>query len=170
MLYNIIIGPLQLLLEVFYKIVYSITDSKGISVISLSFIVTIATLPLYMIAESWQEKERNIQDKLKKGTERIKQTFKGDEQYMILNTYYRQNHYHPNKSEQIQIYACALVFLLLLYNSPAGLVIYWTMNNILSLIKNVFYKLKNPKKNNTYNLLYTRCFIVFVNIYSLQRN
>ena len=48
-----------------------------------------------MIAESWQEKERNIQDKLKKGTERIKQTFKGDEQYMILNTYYRQNHYHP---------------------------------------------------------------------------
>ena len=35
---------------------------------------------------------------------------------------------------------------MLLYNSPAGLVVYWTMNNILSLIKNVFFKLKNPAK------------------------
>ena len=34
----------------------------------------------------------------------------------------------------------------MLYKSPAGLVLYWTMNNILSLVKNVFYKLKNPIK------------------------
>lgn len=34
----------------------------------------------------------------------------------------------------------------MLYNSPAGLVVYWTMNNILSLVKNIFYKIKNPKK------------------------
>ena len=52
---------------------------------------------------------------------------------------------HPI-SEKIQIYGCAAVFLLLLYNSPAGLVVYWTMNNILSLVKNIFYKIKNPKK------------------------
>lgn len=52
---------------------------------------------------------------------------------------------HPIK-EKIQIYASALIFLILLYNSPSGLVIYWTMNNVFSLIKNIFYKLKNPKK------------------------
>jgi membrane protein insertase Oxa1/YidC/SpoIIIJ len=26
---------------------------------------------------------------------KIRQAFKGDEQHMILSTYYRQNHYHP---------------------------------------------------------------------------
>ena len=176
-----------------------------------------------MVAEQWQETERNIQKKLKPGVERIKNTFKGDEQYMILTAFYRENHYHPiyalrssfslliqipffiaaynflsnleplknysflfiksfgepdatfhigsfavnilpiamtiincvagfiyskghSLSEKIQIYGCAAVFLLLLYNSPAGLVVYWTMNNILSLVKNIFYKIKNPKK------------------------
>lgn len=31
-----------------------------------------------------------------------------------------------------------------LYTSPAGLVFYWTLNNIFSLIKTIFYKLKHP--------------------------
>lgn len=45
---------------------------------------------------------------------------------------------------KIQMYAMALVFLVFLYGSPAGLVFYWTLNNVFSLAKNVFYKLKNP--------------------------
>ena len=48
--------------------------------------------------------------------------------------------------EKVQIFGCAAVFLLLLYNSPAGLVVYWTMNNVLSLAKNIFYKLKNLRR------------------------
>jgi YidC/Oxa1 family membrane protein insertase len=48
--------------------------------------------------------------------------------------------------EKIQIYGMALVFLALLYNSPAGLVLYWTMNNVFSLIKNCLQKTKNAKK------------------------
>lgn len=222
-LYDTLISPLELILEFFFKFVHVITKNPGVAVISLSFIVTLLTLPLYMVAENWQDTERLLQNKMKAGIERIKQTFKGDEQYMILNTFYRENHYHPimalrssfslliqipffmaaynflseldalngysflfikdfgtpdstfkigsfainilpiamtiincvagyiyakghGAREQIQIYACALVFLLLLYNSPAGLVVYWTMNNILSLVKNIFYKIKNPKK------------------------
>lgn len=222
-IYDSLISPLILLLEFFFKLVDVITKNPGLAVISLSFIVTLLTLPLYMVAEKWQETERQLQGKMKTGIERIKSTFKGDEQYMILNTYYRQNHYHPimalrssfslliqipffmaaynflsnlntlqgysfffikdfgapdatfkigaiainilpilmtlincvagyiysrghGAREQIQIYACALVFLILLYNSPSGLVVYWTMNNVLSLVKNIFYKIKNPKK------------------------
>jgi hypothetical protein len=34
----------------------------------------------------------------------------------------------------------SLVFLVLLYNSPAGLVLYWTMNNIFSLAKNILQR------------------------------
>ncbi|MBQ7715605.1 MAG: membrane protein insertase YidC [Clostridia bacterium] len=47
---------------------------------------------------------------------------------------------------KIQLYAMALFFLFFLYSSPSGLVFYWTLNNIFSLIKTIFYKLKNPKK------------------------
>ncbi len=44
-------------------------------------------------------------------------------------------------SQKIQTYALALFFLVLLYNSPSGLVIYWTCNQVFSLLKNVFMKL-----------------------------
>ena len=52
---------------------------------------------------------------------------------------------HPLKSK-IQVYGLALVFLVLLYHSPSGLVFYWLLNNVFSLVKNIFYKLKNPRK------------------------
>lgn len=38
---------------------------------------------------------------------------------------------------KVQIAITALIFLVLLYNSPSGLVLYWTMNNLFSLVKNV---------------------------------
>ena len=52
---------------------------------------------------------------------------------------------HPLK-EKIQVYGLAAVFLILLYRSPSGLVFYWLLNNVFSLVKNIFYKLKDPKK------------------------
>ena len=51
----------------------------------------------------------------------------------------------PLKSK-IQLYAMAIFFLIFLYSSLAGLVFYWTLNNIFSLGKTIFYKLKNPWK------------------------
>ncbi len=47
---------------------------------------------------------------------------------------------------KIQLYGIALFFLVFLWTSPAGLVFYWTLNNIFSLVKNIFYKIKNPQK------------------------
>ena len=52
---------------------------------------------------------------------------------------------HPLKAK-IQVYGLAAVFLVLLYHSPSGLVFYWLLNNVFSLVKNIFYKLKDPKK------------------------
>ena len=51
----------------------------------------------------------------------------------------------PAKTK-IQLYGMALFFLVFLYGSPSGLVFYWTLNNVFSLVKTIFYKLKNPKK------------------------
>jgi len=222
-LYYIIIFPIEQIIEIVYTLVYKIFKIPGISVIGVSFAVTFLSLPLYIIAEKWQEAERQTIKKLKPKTDKIRQVFKGDEQYMILSTYYRQNGYHPIYSmrnslntliqipffiaayhflsnfsalhgasflffadlgkpdalfnidgfsvnvlpvlmtvincisgaiytnrlglrDRLQVYILALIFLILLYNSPAGLVLYWTMNNLLSLVKNMFYKLKNPLK------------------------
>ena len=71
----------------------------------------------------------------------------------------------PLKSK-LQLYAMALVFLVVLYTSPSGLVLYWTMNNLFSLVKTLFYKLKNPQKVATFGaailglaLLYFAMFV-----------
>jgi YidC/Oxa1 family membrane protein insertase len=39
--------------------------------------------------------------------------------------------------DKAQLLGMALVFLVLLYNSPSGLVLYWTCNNVFSLGKNI---------------------------------
>ena len=47
--------------------------------------------------------------------------------------------------ERIQPYSFAILFLILLYNSPSGLVLYWTCNNFLYLLKNKYMD-DSPKK------------------------
>ncbi|MCH5351977.1 MAG: YidC/Oxa1 family membrane protein insertase, partial [Acutalibacter sp.] len=185
--------------------------------------MNILVLPLYRRADAMQENARDTEAKLHDGAAHIKKTFSGDEQMMILQTYYRQNHYKPTDAlsgsvsllleipffiaayqflshleifqglslgpiadlsapdgllviggvsvnllpilmtlinvvssalylkgfplkTKIQLYGMALLFLIFLYASPACLVFYWTLNNIFSLVKNIFYKLKNPRK------------------------
>lgn len=39
--------------------------------------------------------------------------------------------------DKLQAYGLALVFLVLLYDSPAGLVMYWTLNQVFSVVKNI---------------------------------
>ena len=220
-LYTIIIYPLYQLVEVFYSFCDAILSNPGLAVLGVSIGISFLCLPMYIIAEKWQEIEREIQVKLKPGVDRIKKAFKGDEQYMILTTYYKQNHYHPMMAlrssislliqipffiaaykylstlpalsgqaflfiqdmgspdalfhigsfpvnvlpiamtlinvtsgiiyskghplkEKLQIYIMAAFFLVFLYDSPSGLVVYWTMNNLFSLAKNIFYKIKKP--------------------------
>ena len=221
LLYTVIIYPLILVIEFSFSLCSIIFHNPGISVIGVSIAVSLLCLPLYIVAEHWQQVERDTEKELEPGVQRIKKSFTGDEQYMILSTYYRQHHYHPIMAlrssfglliqipffiaayiflsklpalkgahflfirdmgapdalfhigsfpvnvlpiamtviniiagavytkgfrlrEKIQIYGMALVFLVLLYTSPSGLVLYWTMNNIFSLVKNVFYKFHRP--------------------------
>ena len=42
-----------------------------------------------------------------------------------------------SRKDKLQLYGMALIFLVLLYNSPSGLVFYWTLNNVFSLFKNI---------------------------------
>jgi len=47
--------------------------------------------------------------------------------------------------DKVQVYALALVFSVLLYNLYSALVLYWTLNNIFTLAKNILLKFKNAK-------------------------
>ncbi|MBD5557546.1 MAG: hypothetical protein HDQ92_03010 [Desulfovibrio sp.] len=51
-----------------------------------------------------------------------------------------------SRRDKIQLYGMAGIFLVLLYNSPAGLTFYWTLNNVYSLCKNIVQKdwMKRP--------------------------
>ena len=49
--------------------------------------------------------------------------------------------------DKVQAYGLALAFLVLLYDSPSGLVFYWTCNQIFSLAKNIFMRIvPNPRR------------------------
>lgn len=224
-LYNLILFPLVQIIEFVYLLVFGIfhdfSQPEGFAIIGVSVAITLLCLPLYVVAEKWQQVERDTQKKLEPGINRIKSVFKGDEQYMILRTFYRQNGYHPmmalrssfglliqipffmaayqflshletlrgvsflfikdlgvpdatfhignfpinvlpiamtlincisgaiytkgfKAKDKIQVYGMAALFLVILYQSPAGLVLYWTMNNVFSMVKNIFYKMKKP--------------------------
>ena len=222
-LYNIFIYPIEMLVEFIYMFFDKGFGNPGLSIAGISIVINILALPLYNIANTLQKKERDVRMKMQSGIQRIKEAFKGDEQYMMLSTYYRQNHYHPAYAlrssvslliqvpffiaayhylsnleqlqgssfafitdlgssdglltlggftinllpilmtviniiagmiytkgfplrDKVQLYGMAGLFLVLLYTSPAGLVLYWTLNNVFSLVKNIFYKFKNPLK------------------------
>jgi membrane protein insertase Oxa1/YidC/SpoIIIJ len=48
--------------------------------------------------------------------------------------------------DKSQLYAVALFFLILLYASPSGLLLYWTLNNVFSLLKNIYLKIISKTK------------------------
>ena len=50
--------------------------------------------------------------------------------------------------EKLSSFALPILFLIILYNSPSALVIYWTLNNIFSLIKIIYLKNKNKDLKN----------------------
>jgi membrane protein insertase Oxa1/YidC/SpoIIIJ len=95
----VFIYPVETIIELAYLLVWRICKHNalavGLSTIGVSAVVNIILLPLYAVAEKAQNKERLIQKHLKPKIDKIKAVFKGDERYMILQTYYRQNHYHP---------------------------------------------------------------------------
>ncbi len=224
-LWQLLISPLELLLETVYGIAMNISVNQGAAIFLMSMVMNLLLLPLYRQADAIQEKERELEKKMEPWVRHIKKTFKGDERFMMLQTYYNQNHYKTYYSlrsvlplalevpffmaayhflsnlgelkggilgpiqdlsvpdgllvlgsltlnllpilmtviniisstvytkgaplkDKITLYGMALIFLVLLYDSPAGLVFYWTLNNLFSLVKNLIFRLKKPKEHS----------------------
>ena len=210
-LYLITLYPIEYLLQTIFSIISRFSGNTVLSIIVLSLVVNIIVLPLYNRADKIQEEAKDKENKIAPMVKHIKQTFSGDERFMLLQTCYRQNNYSPlnvmkssvsillqipffmgaynmlsgnkflanvslgpiaNLSDpdhlltigtfsvnilpiimtlinvvasfiyakgfplktKIQMYGLAAVFLVLLYQSPSGLVLYWICNNIFSLV------------------------------------
>ena len=224
---TLFIGPLKLIFEIVFETAYRLTSHQGLSILFLSLSMNFLVLPLYRRADIMQEEARDAEAKIHDGALHIKKTFSGDMRMMILQTYYRQNHYKPTDAlrgsvsllleipffiaayqylshldilkgaylgpitdlsapdgliiiggaainllpifmtvvnvisstlylkdfplkTKIQFYGIALFFFVFLYGSPSGLVFYWTLNNVFSLVKNICYKLRDASKSHRF--------------------
>ena len=95
-LYQLFISPITLLLEVVFALFFSVLNSCGAAIFPLSLVVNLLLLPFYNRADSIQDEERRRQEKMAPFVEHIKKTFKGDERYMMLQSFYRENGYKPS--------------------------------------------------------------------------
>ena len=248
-LYNIIIYPIEFIIEIVFYLFNNVFKSGyATSLFFLSLVINFISLPLYNIAESWQKKERDIQNKMKPMIDNIKAVYKGDQRYLLIRACQRINGYKTiyafrgtlglliqipfflaaynfihNLSglqlgsflfikdfskpdamlnignisvnilpfvmtlfsllsglvyskklrfkESLPLYIVSLIFLVLLYNSPSGLVFYWTLNCLFSFIKNIVieYKLYKIFVANKYKILksYNIFFVVLTIIFLL---
>ncbi len=251
-LYFLLIRPLELIYEFIFSVSYQNSGNAFFSIVILSISVGLLSLPLYNRADKLQQESTVIEKHMKPGKDRIKKAFKGDEQVLLLQAYYKEKHYHPlmilrssfslllqipffiaayrmlsscivlrgsplgpiadlgapdgmlrignaavnvlpvlmtviniisgtvyskgmGLRAKLQLYITALIFLVLLYGSPSGLVLYWTLNNLFSLIKNIAGRFM-PKKNkvraaedkaadrstSVFFLMYSLCLSLFI--------
>ena len=93
--FKLLIGPLELLFETVFALAYRYIGDPGLAIICMSLIVNLLVLPLYRRADKMQADERKIEDKLQWGIDHIKKTFHGDERFMMLQAFYRENNYKP---------------------------------------------------------------------------
>ncbi|GAB6392373.1 MAG: membrane protein insertase YidC [Treponematales bacterium] len=223
-LYTLVIWPLRAAIEFVFVFFSRTFYDPGLAIVLLSVLVNTALLPVYTVADRWQDEERALQKRMKRKLADIRAVFKGDERQMLINTYYRQMGYSPLSAlkssvglllqipfflaayqflshtpslkgesflflkdlaapdgllrigtfafnvmpvlmtatnalsalvytrdlgarDKAQLFGMALLFLVLLYNSPSGLVLYWTCNNFFSLGKNLAARfLPSPAK------------------------
>ena len=95
MIHQLVLGPIELLLDVIFALSMKMTDSPVLSIVALSLAINLLVLPLYRKADAMQQEEREITLRMKPMTDQIRETFTGDERFMLLQTYYRQNNYKP---------------------------------------------------------------------------
>ena len=95
LLYQLLIFPLEVVIEVVYGFSFIILKNYGMAIFPLSLAVNLLLLPFYKRADSIQREEADRQAQMAPFLSHIKKSFRGDERYMMIQTYYRENHYRP---------------------------------------------------------------------------
>ncbi|MDD4385587.1 MAG: membrane protein insertase YidC [Bacteroidales bacterium] len=206
--FDYLLAPFTFIIREIFLLGYELTGSYGLSIIILSFIISLGLLPIFMLIEKGKKRNDEIKQRMKIVADEIKRCYKGQERFYYLKTLNRQHGYSPlkalipilslllqipffiaayqflinyeplsgidflfindlgapdgllgsvnilpilmtlvnvitaylytingDKKERNQMFAIAGVFLVLLFNLPSGLVLYWTMNNVFSFFR-----------------------------------
>ena len=96
--YAFLIAPLEHCMGVTLAAAYDATGSSGVSLVLLSLAVNIVLLPVYHLAEHWQEEERTVQHKMAAKIAEIESVYHGRERFMFLRALYRLHDYTPAMS------------------------------------------------------------------------
>ncbi len=207
-------SPLESFLEYVFLFLYQFSHNYGYAIVLLSVFISLLLLPVYMIAERLQKKELLQRQSMQAKLDEIKQSFQGQERFMMIQSLYRLHKYHPvmglrsigslliqipfffavyhmlrdftalegmsflfiedlskadallpfgryrinvlpfimtainimaanvytrrvDPKSLVSAWNMALIFFVLLYAMPSGLVLYWTCNNVFTLLKNI---------------------------------
>ena len=95
LLFSLTIGPLQLIYEILYNGLVSITHNYGWALILLSFVTTLITVPLGKAVSNHIRKERLIESILDPQIKKIKATSTGAEQSKRIRNLYKRYSYNP---------------------------------------------------------------------------
>ena len=222
--FETILYPFIQIIKTVFLFCFEITGNYGLSIILLSFAISLLLLPIFILIEKSKKKDDAVKRKMQPLVDEIKRVYKGQERYYYLKTLNRQHNYSPsramipilslllqipffiaayqylenfeplvgihfwfiqdlsapdgvfgsihilpiimtvvnlitayfytrhgNGSERKQMVVVAGIFLVLLFNLPSGLVLYWTMNNVFSFFRlfitnpEVFRRINKPK-------------------------
>ena len=212
-IFQILLWPFTTLITKVFEFSFFLTGNYGISLILVSFFITLITAPLYILADKWKAEELTLKNKMAQSLQSINRHYTGSKKFYLTKTlqkiwgytglhsfktsfglilqipfffgaYEALTHYsgyqgvgflflqdlskadslffglalmpfimtlvnilsaayyshsfswHKNKS----LYIMAAIFLVLLYKSPAALLVYWTMNNVFSILKTFILK------------------------------
>jgi YidC/Oxa1 family membrane protein insertase len=203
-----LLAPFVFIIREIFLFSYSLTGNYGISIILLSFAISLLLLPIFIFIERARKRDDVVKRKMKPVLDEIKRSYRGQERYYYIRTLHRQHgysslrslvpllslllqipffiaayqfleHFEPlagqgflmiddlsapdrllgsinllpiimtlvnlvtayfytrngDTAERKQMLVVAGVFLVLLYNFPSGLVLYWTMNNVFSFFR-----------------------------------
>jgi membrane protein insertase Oxa1/YidC/SpoIIIJ len=215
----VFVDPIIFLLRFLFTEFYHFTQNYGVSLILMSFSVTLITTPLYYLAEHWRRIEMRVQGKMSRELASIRAHYEGQKRFYLTRNVHRLHGYSPLLSirasfgllVQIPFFFAAylylshfegyagvgflfledlgrpdgllgvvnvlpivmtliniasafaytrsfslkgngsllfmsLLFLVLLYDQPSALLVYWTMNNVFSLLKNIFFPAPRDKR------------------------
>jgi len=235
-----ILAPFIYLIRKIFEISYNLTENYGISVLLLSFTISLLLLPIFIYIEKAKKRDDVIKKRMQPLIDEIKQVYTGQERFYYLKTLTRQFGYsqfkalipilsllvqipffiaayeyletlevlkgvsfgplsdlsqpdhlfgivnllpvlmtvvnlltvwfytrNGNTSERKQMVIVAGAFLILLFNLPSGLVLYWTMNNLFAFLRlfitnrEVFKSYNKSKTTISISTILLVVFIVF---------
>ena len=207
-IFDLLVSPFLFIIKQIFLQSYALTNSYGLSIVFLSFFISLLLLPIFILIEKAKKRDDLIKQKMKPVLDEIKKCYRGQERFYYIQTLNRQHNYSPfralipilslllqipffiaayqflesfeplqgisflfvndlslpdglfgvvnflpiamtlvnlltvyfytrrgDNTERKQMLIVAALFLVLLFNLPAGLVLYWTMNNVFSFFR-----------------------------------